>query len=404
MAASGPSGHVLPAAVVLAGGRSIRMGTDKSLLMLSGRPLVAHVLDRLRPQVGEMAISANGDPERFAPFELPVLADTVEGYVGPLAGLLAGMEWAMRIGAAQIVSAPTDSPFIPDDLVVRLLAASEQYPSRPALATSGGRRHPVVGLWPVALAGRLLDFLTSGATYKVSAFADACDAVAVDFPMIALAGRAIDPFFNVNTPDDLAEAGSDPEGAPAMTLRVFGITGWKNSGKTTLTEKLVAELTRRGYRVSTVKHAHHDFDIDKRRRRQLPPPRRRRGRSRGRLRPPLGADARAARRGRAEARATSWRGWRPATSCWSKATSAKATTRSRRAGLTRRTPRRSRRAIRPSARSPRTTRSLARTCRSSRSTTSHDRRLRRCAKPACRRRTGSGDAVHGSRFAVDFSK
>jgi molybdopterin-guanine dinucleotide biosynthesis protein A len=193
----------LPAAVVLAGGRSTRMGSDKSLLALSGRPLIAHVLARLRPQARAVAINANGDAARFERFGLPVLADTVEGHRGPLAGLLAGMEWAEALGASHLVGAPTDSPFIPGDLVVRLSEASRQEPGRPALAASAGRTHPVVGLWPVALAGRLRGFLTAGETYKVSAFAGQCGAVAVDFPLIRITGRDIDPFFNVNTPDDL---------------------------------------------------------------------------------------------------------------------------------------------------------------------------------------------------------
>ncbi|MDW6023696.1 molybdenum cofactor guanylyltransferase MobA [Mesorhizobium sp. BAC0120] len=194
-----------PAAIVLAGGRSARMGGgDKSLLTLGGRPLLSHVLDRLIPQADKIAISANGDPSRFAQFGLPVLPDTMEGYLGPLAGLLAGMDWAQATGAAQIASVPTDSPFIPADLTARLMSSAS--PDRPALAASGGKHHPVVGLWPVALAGRLRDFLESGATYKVSAFAQECGAVLVDFPVIALTGDNVDPFFNVNTPEDLSLA------------------------------------------------------------------------------------------------------------------------------------------------------------------------------------------------------
>jgi molybdopterin-guanine dinucleotide biosynthesis protein A len=194
-----------PAAVVLAGGRSSRMGGgDKSLRPLRGRPLIAHVLDRLARQASAVAISANGDPGRFAEFGLPVLADTVPGYLGPLAGLLAGMQWAQGLGATHILSMPTDTPFFPENLGASLAEAARA--DAPVLAASGGRRHPTVGLWPVALAGRLGDFLRSGATYKVSVFADDCDAVAVDFPMIVLAGRSLDPFFNVNTPADLAFA------------------------------------------------------------------------------------------------------------------------------------------------------------------------------------------------------
>jgi molybdopterin-guanine dinucleotide biosynthesis protein A len=193
----------LPAAIVLAGGRSSRMGgVDKSLVQLGGQPLIAHVLGRLKRQASAVAISANGDPARFGEFVLPVLPDTVPGYLGPLAGLLAGMRWAQGVGATHILSMPTDTPFFPENLGALLAEAS--HADAPVLAASSGRRHPAVGLWPVALAGRLSNFLRSGTTYKVAVFADECGAAAVDFPMIAVPGRSVDPFFNVNSPADLA--------------------------------------------------------------------------------------------------------------------------------------------------------------------------------------------------------
>jgi len=204
-AKSGPSGR--PAALVLAGGLSRRMGGgDKSLILLARRPLLAHVLGRLAAQTTDIAISANGDPARFADFGRPVLADTIEGHLGPLAGLLAGMVWAKELGSTAVVSVPTDSPFIPTNLVARLAKAATTRPDIPLLAASAGKRHPTVGLWPVRLAGRLLEFLASGTTYKVTAFADSNGATTLDFPPAAIAGAAVDPFFNVNTPDDLAEA------------------------------------------------------------------------------------------------------------------------------------------------------------------------------------------------------
>jgi molybdopterin-guanine dinucleotide biosynthesis protein A len=202
-----PIGSSRAAAVVLAGGLSRRMGgIEKSLVILGKRPLLAHVLGRLAAQTADIAISANGDPKRFADFGRPVLADTIEGHLGPLAGLLAGMTWARAIGSLQIVSAPTDCPLLPTDLISRLARASTQSPDAPVLAASGGRRHPVVGLWPVALAGKLLDFLASSAKHRVADFADACGAVTADFPLVTLPGRTVDPFFNVNTREDLAEA------------------------------------------------------------------------------------------------------------------------------------------------------------------------------------------------------
>ena len=195
----------LPAAIVLAGGRSTRMGGgDKSLQLLGGRPLLAHVLERLAPQAGAIAISANGDPARFAGFGRPVLPDTIAGQPGPLAGLLAGMEWAARHGATHMLSMPTDTPFFPADFGARL--ATSKFTDVPVLAATAGRVHPAIGLWPVALAARLDAFLRDGTTYRVSAFAYACNAVAVAFPMMPLAAASLDPFSNVNSPTDLAQA------------------------------------------------------------------------------------------------------------------------------------------------------------------------------------------------------
>lgn len=194
------------AGIILAGGRSQRMGGgDKSLRSLGGQPLLRHAVKRLASQVGELAISANGDPRRFADYALPVLPDTIAGFAGPLAGILAGMEWAERhTNASLLVSVASDTPFFPDDLIARLTKSG--HGRGIAMASSGGRRHPVFSLWPLELRPALRAFLEEGATYKVAAFAQRHGVVEVDFPEIALDGGTVDPFFNVNTPEDLAEA------------------------------------------------------------------------------------------------------------------------------------------------------------------------------------------------------
>ena len=182
------------AGIVLAGGRATRMGGgDKALLPLGGRALLAHVLARLGPQVGAVAISANGDPARFAGFGLPVLADTVPGLPGPLAGVLAGMDWAAGLGMERLLCVAGDTPFLPVDLVARLGA----HPF--AMAESLGRRHPTVALWPVALRDDLRAALDGG-EHRVGRFAMDHGAVGVAFD------APQDPFFNINTPEDLAEA------------------------------------------------------------------------------------------------------------------------------------------------------------------------------------------------------
>ncbi len=211
-----------PTGLILAGGQSRRMAPafaegsgDKGLLDVSGKSMLAHVIDRLRPQVGAMVINANGDPARFSGFGLPVAADTVGGYAGPLAGILAGLRWSAvnAPGATHVLSVSSDAPFLPPDLADRLLAAITSRPGAPnghktlpiAIARSGGELHPVIGLWPVALADDLEDALQSG-TRKVLAWTDRHGTLAADFPFTVINGRSIDPFFNANTPEELAIA------------------------------------------------------------------------------------------------------------------------------------------------------------------------------------------------------
>lgn len=196
------------AGIVLAGGLSRRMGGgDKGLLALGEKPMLAHVLDRLRPQVSAMAINANGDPVRFAPFGLPVVADTIDGFVGPLAGVLAGMAWARvhQPAVRWIASVSADAPFLPADLVVRLTAAVAARGNAIAIAQSAGELHPVIGLWPVVLCDDLEAALRGGLR-KVLHWTDRHGTVPVPFGMVRAGAEEIDPFFNANTPDDLATA------------------------------------------------------------------------------------------------------------------------------------------------------------------------------------------------------
>ena len=199
--------------IVLAGGQSRRMfaragrGGDKGLLALADKPMLGHVLDRLRPQVGRLAINANGDPARFARFGLPVVPDTIEGFVGPLAGVLAGVRWAREHtpAARWIASVSSDAPFLPSDLVTRLVAAVDARGNAVAIAQSEGELHPVIGLWPVALADDLEAALRSGLR-KVLHWTDRHGTVPVPFEPVGIGGTHIDPFFNANTPEELDEA------------------------------------------------------------------------------------------------------------------------------------------------------------------------------------------------------
>lgn len=190
--------------VILAGGRASRMGGgDKALLALGETTLLDHVIARLRPQCAALAINANGDPARFARFGLPVIADTIGGLPGPLAGILAGMEWAAARGGDSLVSAAGDTPFLPGDLAKRLQDAGGGGLALAASLDSEGvqRLHPTFGLWPVALRGDLRAALERGER-KVATWAQNRDAAVAQFA----AGQGTDPFFNVNTPDDLESA------------------------------------------------------------------------------------------------------------------------------------------------------------------------------------------------------
>ena len=190
--------------VILAGGQSRRMGGgDKGLLDLAGKPMLAHVIRRLAPQVGSLIINANGDPHRFARFGTPVVPDTIKGFVGPLAGVLAGLRWsaANAPDARWIVTAAGDAPMLPADLVERLACAVATRQGI-ALARSSGELHPVIGLWPVTLADDLEKSLQQGVR-KVLHWTDRHGTVAADFPLARIGDFEVDPFFNANTPAEL---------------------------------------------------------------------------------------------------------------------------------------------------------------------------------------------------------
>lgn len=197
------------AGVLLAGGLSRRMGGgDKCLRDLGGRPILAHILERAAPQVGALVLNANGDPARFEDFGLPVAADVVEGYAGPLAGVLTGLDWAAANapGAAWLASFACDAPFFPTDMVARMVAAVEAAGADMACAVTHGRTHPVFGLWPLALREDLRRAMVEEEIRKVDLWTARYNLVEVEFPDTGTAAGPLDPFFNTNRPEDLEEA------------------------------------------------------------------------------------------------------------------------------------------------------------------------------------------------------
>lgn len=193
-----------PFGVILAGGQATRMGGgDKGLLRLGQQSILAHVIERLSPQVSDLALNANGDAKRFSDIDLSVLPDSIDGFAGPLAGVLAGLDWAAAHGADTIVTAAADTPFFPGDLVPRLLLASEGMIHPLVLAatpdaTRGRVRHPTFGLWPVALRDDLRRALDGGLR-KVVMWTEQHAGREALFPHA-------DAFFNINTPEDLTRA------------------------------------------------------------------------------------------------------------------------------------------------------------------------------------------------------
>ncbi len=193
-----------PVGVVLAGGLARRMGGgDKARLRIGKQTILERVLARMRPQCGGLIINANGDPVRFADTGLPVVADSIPGFAGPLAGILAGLDWAAEHApnAGDIVSIPGDCPFLPTDLVERLAAARARARQPIVCARSGEWRHPVIALWPVALRSKLRSALIEDGVRKIETWTSRQGVAIADWP-----ANPIDPFFNVNTPDDAAQA------------------------------------------------------------------------------------------------------------------------------------------------------------------------------------------------------
>ncbi len=193
-----------PACVILAGGLARRMGGgDKPLKAIRGKTILDRVIDCVRPQTSAITLNVNGDPQRFAHWNLPVVADSIEGFAGPLAGVLAGMDWAAEHApdAEFILSVAADCPFLPNDLAAKLESAREAASADICVAHSGGQAHPVIALWRVALRDELRHALVEENMRKIDRWTARYRMASVEWP-----SEPVDPFFNANTPEDIAEA------------------------------------------------------------------------------------------------------------------------------------------------------------------------------------------------------
>ncbi|SFI98440.1 molybdenum cofactor guanylyltransferase [Phyllobacterium sp. CL33Tsu] len=198
------------AGIILAGGQSRRMnGRDKAMLPFGDRRLIDHVHERLSRQVETIALNSNADTAGFADLNVPVIADDIHGFAGPLAGIHAGMEWAAAqpLPFSHILSVATDTPFFPDELLARISQTILDADRHIGIAASGGRVHPTFGLWPVSLRSDLKHWLDDPANRRVTAWLQRHPHRVVEFPLVrARTGDPFDPFFNINTPADIAAA------------------------------------------------------------------------------------------------------------------------------------------------------------------------------------------------------
>ena len=184
--------------VIIAGGRSTRMGgEEKAFAKIGGRTILQHTIDRLRPQLNQLAINANGQASRYASYLLPVFGDHQPKVQPPLAGLHAALHWAKELNLDWLLTAPSDAPFLPIDLVARLAEENRQA----AIAASGGQSHYLTGLWSVTLLGAMDTAIESEGIFRVKDWVSRVDAAVVEWP-----AAPFDPFFNINTPEELAEA------------------------------------------------------------------------------------------------------------------------------------------------------------------------------------------------------
>ena len=195
--------------IILAGGLSRRMGGgDKGLLMLGKTTIIERVIDKILPQVGSLAININGDSSRFPDYKLPIIPDSIKGYLGPLSGILAGMEWAFKNGNRYIATVAADTPFLPDDFIKRLHTMVKSKNLNIGIAASRILTgddvfiHPTFGIWEVALKDDLRDALAND-TRKIMFWAKKFK---LDYYYFDTSDKLSDPFFNINTPDDLEEA------------------------------------------------------------------------------------------------------------------------------------------------------------------------------------------------------
>ena len=244
--------------VILAGGKGRRMGgKEKALIPLLDRPLLSYVLESISGQVAPIALNINTNLDQFYKFGYQIIEDPIKGHLGPLAGILASLNWAHTLNQKWVLTLPCDTPFLPKNIVGEMIKAKNNDLSLDlVVARSKGYNHPVIALWKSELSSKLKISLEEGIR-KIDLFTANLKIGYVDFD--SNKNIQFDPFTNLNSPLDLIYAQQILGKLPPF----FGLAGWSGSGKTTLCTKLIENFTKIGIKVGTLKHAHHKFELDK---------------------------------------------------------------------------------------------------------------------------------------------
>ena len=244
--------------VILAGGKGRRMGgKEKALVPLLDRPLLSYVLESISGQVAPIALNINTSLDKFNKFGYQIIEDPIKGHLGPLAGILASLNWAHTLNHKWVLTLPCDTPFLPKNLVEEMIKVKSNDLSLDlVIARSKGYNHPVIALWKSELKSKLRIALEEGVR-KIDLFTANLKIGYVDFD--SRKNIQFDPFTNLNSPLDLIHAQQILGKLPPF----FGLAGWSGSGKTTLCTKLIENFTKIGVKVGTLKHAHHKFELDK---------------------------------------------------------------------------------------------------------------------------------------------
>ena len=244
--------------VILAGGKGRRMGgKEKALVPLLDRPLLSYVLESISGQVAPIALNINTSLDKFNKFGYQIIEDPIKGHLGPLAGILASLNWAHTLNHKWVLTLPCDTPFLPKNLVEEMIKAKNNDLNLDlVIAKSKGYNHPVIALWKSELKSKLRIALEEGVR-KIDLFTANLKIGYVDFD--SRKNIQFDPFTNLNSPLDLIHAQQILGKLPPF----FGLAGWSGSGKTTLCTKLIENFTKIGIKVGTLKHAHHKFELDK---------------------------------------------------------------------------------------------------------------------------------------------